>query len=155
MNGRYPEDYPEDFENKLMEAGAAQKEVQKVYRILYDGKFTAENFNSTFQDYNKRGRSLTRRQRERLGTYSTSVFQDIKEAECVRMVAMRNPPNAKIVYGTIVADTGYKSANDRTGVYRISDALRLVDFNTVDKEKEILPCFKLMEEGEDGTGKTV
>lgn len=157
VNGRYPEDYPEDFENKLIEAGAAQKEVRKVYRILYDGKFAAENFNSSFQDYNKRGRPLTRRQREKLGTYSTSVFQDIKEAEYVKMVAMRNPPNARIVVGTIASHTGY---NQRTIEREPTEFETHYDwwiFNTVDKEKEILPCFTLMEEGEDESekGKTV
>ena len=71
------------------------------------------------------------------------------------MVAMRNPPNAKIVYGTIAADTGY---NQRTIERESAEFQTHYDwwiFNTVDKEKEILPCFKRMEEGEDGTGKTV
>lgn len=56
MNEKYPEDYPEDFEEKLIEAGATTKEVKPVYRILYDGELKAENFDSTFHDYKRRGK---------------------------------------------------------------------------------------------------
>ena len=111
MNEKYPEDYPEDFEEKLIEAGATTKEVKPVYRILYDGELKAENFDSTFHDYKRRGKKITKRQLNDIGTYSTSVFLNLEEANLVRVYSMRNPPNARMAVGMIAADTGY---NQRT-----------------------------------------
>ena len=85
MNEKYPEDYPEDFEEKLIEAGATTKEVKPVYRILYDGELKAENFDSTFHDYKRRGKKITKRQLNDIGTYSTSVFLNLEEANLVRV----------------------------------------------------------------------
>ena len=159
MNEKYPEDYPEDFEEKLIEAGATTKEVKPVYRILYDGELKAENFDSTFHDYKRRGRKITKYQLNDIGTYSTSVFLDIEEANLVRAYAMRNPPNARMAVGMIAADTGYNQHTIERTIERKEHELKThCDwwiFGTISKEKEILPLFEVLKEGEDDQGKDV
>ena len=155
MNEKYPEDYPEDFEEKLIEAGATTKEVKPFYLILYDGELKAENFDSTFHDYKRRGKKITKRQLNDIGTYSTSVFLNLEEANLVRVYSMRNPPNARMAVGMIAADTGY---NQRTIERKEQKRRTHCDwwiFSTISKEKEILPLFEVLKEGEDDQGKDV
>lgn len=52
MNAHYPSDYPDGFEEKLIAAGAKTQTITPVYRILYDGKLNAFNFESTYINYN-------------------------------------------------------------------------------------------------------
>ena len=68
-------------------------------------RLKAENFDSTFHDYKRRGKKITKRQLNDIGTYSTSVFLNLEEANLVRVYSMRNPPNARMAVGMIAADT--------------------------------------------------
>lgn len=54
MNAHYPSDYPDGFEEKLIAAGAKTQTITPVYRILYDGKLNAFNFESTYINYRRR-----------------------------------------------------------------------------------------------------
>ena len=76
MNAHYPSDYPDGFEEKLIAAGAKTQTIIPVYRILYDGKLNAFNFESTYINYRRRHKTLTK------GSYSTWGH--------IRLPALRN-----------------------------------------------------------------
>lgn len=100
-------------------------------------------------------KKITKRQLNDIGTYSTSVFLNLEEANLVRVYSMRNPPNARMAVGMIAADTGY---NQRTIERKEQKRRTHCDwwiFSTISKEKEILPLFEVLKEGEDDQGKDV
>lgn len=61
MSGHYSSDYPDGFEEKLIAAGAKTQTITPVYRILYDGKLNALNFEPTYINYRRRHKTLTKR----------------------------------------------------------------------------------------------
>ena len=70
MNAHYPSDYPDGFEEKLIAAGAKTQTITPVYRILYDGKLNAFNFESTYINYRRRHKTLTKRKLQNEGRES-------------------------------------------------------------------------------------
>lgn len=107
MNAHYPSDYPDGFEEKLIAAGAKTQTITPVYRILYDGKLNAFNFESTYINYRRRHKTLTKRKLQHLGTYSTSCFAELDDVAYTIQYSMKNPPFAKICKGVITQTSGY------------------------------------------------
>lgn len=107
MSGHYSSDYPDGFEEKLIAAGAKTQTITPVYRILYDGKLNALNFESTYINYRRRHKTLTKRKLQHLGTYSTSCFLELGDTVRLLRCSMNNPPFAKICKGIITQTSGY------------------------------------------------
>lgn len=143
MNAHYPSDYPDGFEEKLIAAGAKTQTITPVYRILYDGKLNAFNFESTYINYRRRHKTLTKRKLQRLGTYSTSCFAELDDVAYTIQYSMKNPPFAKICKGVITQTSGYSQRTVDREPETESSHVDWWIYSDIDVNSEVLTNFSI------------
>lgn len=103
---KYPECFPENFENEILPKEAKQ-ENKKVYRIIKYGAINRDSFISTYEEIQK-GLIPPRRKLNLAdpGTYSTSCNIEYSEADYLLNVFMRHHPKVFIASGETEASCG-------------------------------------------------
>lgn len=144
MNAHYPSDYPDGFEEKLIAAGAKTQTITPVYRILYDGKLNALNFESTYINYRRRHKTLTKRKLQHLGTYSTSCFLELGDTVRLLRCSVNNPPFAKICKGVITQTSGYSQRTADREPEIDSSHVDWWIYSDIDVNAEVLTNFSII-----------
>ena len=144
MSGHYSSDYPDGFEEKLIAAGAKTQTITPVYRILYDGKLNALNFESTYINYRRRHKTLTKRKLQHLGTYSTSCFLELGDTVRLLRCSMNNPPFAKICKGVITQTSGYSQRTADREPEIDSSHVDWWIYSDIDVNAEVLTNFSII-----------
>lgn len=103
----FPKCFPKDFETAILPK-LTSNNSRDVYRIIKSGTINREAFISTYEEI-KRG--LMPRPRKPLnlrdpGTYSTSCFADLKEAEYILNIFMQHYPKPIISCGQTAETCG-------------------------------------------------
>lgn len=100
--GKYPDCFPSDFESRILPK-EAKCECISVYRIAADGVNNRDAFKGSYEKDVDRGIPedyWLKHDESDPGLYSTSCFEDIKDARRILKMIMRHNPAAIILKGT-------------------------------------------------------
>lgn len=104
--GKYPECFPEDFEERILPKGA-KPENKQVYRIIKSGIIDRDSFISTYEEIVRGSRCKPKKlDLEDPGIYSVSCFMDLDDIEYFKNVFMRRNPELLVAKGITDSSCG-------------------------------------------------
>lgn len=108
----FPEDYPSNLKDKIIEDGGAENAFDCVYRVARSGIINRDAFLSSFQEHKfgivqHRDIALMLQQGQcNIGAYSTSCFEDKNQANKVLQMIKKYSDGPILLKGKIVPDSG-------------------------------------------------
>ena len=108
----FPDYYPSDLRDKIIEDGGAEKAFDCVYRVARNGIINRDAFLSSFQEYkfdivpNRDIALMLQEGRCDIGAYSTCCFEDKNQANKVLEMIKKHSDGPIMLKGSIVPDSG-------------------------------------------------
>ena len=114
MENRFPENYPVDLYDRIIQDGGANNKFSKVYRIASYGIIDRDAFLSTFEEYNLNNTDLVNRdvylaslQKDYdIGEYSVSFFEKQRDARRILKLKKRYHDGPVLIFGPILPEHG-------------------------------------------------
>lgn len=151
MNKVFPESYPSDLMQRIIEDGAAENIIENVYRIANYGENNRDAFLSTFLtnikdsgNTNIRDAYIFSQENYDIGMYGTSLSSNEKKAKRTLSLLERKYNGPILLIGTILPEYGMSifSKNSKT---RKSYSKYHIDW-WIYKDKDPSKHFKVLEE---------
>ena len=108
----FPEDYPFDLREKIIEDGGAENAFDCVYRVARSGIINRDAFLSSFQErklglvQHRDGFLMSQQANYDIGAYSTSCFEKKNRANKILQVIKKHSDGPVLLAGKIVPDSG-------------------------------------------------
>lgn len=98
--GKYPDCFPDNFEEKILPKDA-KFENKRVYRVIKNGIINKDSFISTFEEEQRGLRPRSKKGLDLLdpGYYSTSCQMEYSDADYLLNIFMRHNPKVFIAEG--------------------------------------------------------
>ena len=114
MENRFPESYPSDLYDRIIQDGAANNTFDRVYRVASYGIVNRDAFLSTFEEFTLPKTDLANRdvylaslqQNYDIGDYSVSFYEKQKDAIRILKLKKRYYDGPALISGMILPEHG-------------------------------------------------
>ncbi len=128
MEKVFPEGYPENLLQLIIEDGAKENTIKDVYRVSFLGENNRDAFLSSFMErgqnqngYEIRDFALAETENLDIGLYSTSLFDSEKTSFKILKMFKKHYNGPKLLYGIINPYFGYSIKTNESRSCRHAD----------------------------------